>query len=119
MRSRPGPARSIEDIIEIGQELIAQKAALPGQFLAWVEAEFGWQERMARRFMAIANKFGDADRRHIAGLRRPCRWLTYVRWGDIRYHPYIFESRSRPTNKVLRHPNRLCDGAVASGWVCL
>jgi hypothetical protein len=41
--------RTTEDIIEIGNALIRQKNALPGAFHSWIEAEFGWQERMAQR----------------------------------------------------------------------
>ena len=37
--------RTAEDVIEIGNALIRQKKALPGAFHAWIEAEFGWQER--------------------------------------------------------------------------
>jgi hypothetical protein len=35
--------RTTEDIIEIGNALIRQKNALPGEFHSWIEAEFGWQ----------------------------------------------------------------------------
>jgi hypothetical protein len=60
--------RTAEDVIEIGNALIRQKKALPGAFHAWIEAEFGWQERMAQRFMSIATKFGNADRSNLTGL---------------------------------------------------
>jgi hypothetical protein len=51
--------RTIEGIIEVGQDLIAVKEALPhGQFGPWLRAEFGWTERTARNFMAVAEAFG-------------------------------------------------------------
>lgn len=52
--------RSAEDIIEIGRDLIATKEALPhGQFLPWIEAEFGMGEHTARRFMGVARQYSD------------------------------------------------------------
>jgi molecular chaperone DnaK (HSP70) len=51
--------RTIEGIIEVGQDLIQVKEALPhGQFSPWLRAEFGWTERTARNFMAVAEAFG-------------------------------------------------------------
>jgi hypothetical protein len=51
--------RTVEGIIEVGQDLIAVKEALPhGQFGPWLRAEFGWTERTARNFMAVAEAFG-------------------------------------------------------------
>jgi hypothetical protein len=48
----------LEDLIEIGSELLAVKKALGhGRFQAWLDAEFGWGERMARNFMAVAGRF--------------------------------------------------------------
>ncbi len=53
--------RSLGDVIAIGQELILVKQTLPhGQFLLWMEAEFGWQERSARNFISVANRFKSA-----------------------------------------------------------
>src|SRR4051812_9120347 len=50
---------TLENGIKIGQELLAVKEALPhGQFLPWLRAEFGWAERTARNFMAVAEQFG-------------------------------------------------------------
>jgi hypothetical protein len=49
---------TLESAIKIGQELLAVKEALPhGQFLPWLRAEFGWAERTARNFMAVAEQF--------------------------------------------------------------
>jgi hypothetical protein len=60
--------RAVEDIIDIGRALNRQRDALHGSFLPWVDAEFGWQERMAQRFMSIATKFEMANPSHLTGL---------------------------------------------------
>lgn len=53
-------ARSSQDIIEIGLRLIAVKELLPhGQFIPWIEAEFGWSYQSAARFMSVARSFGE------------------------------------------------------------
>lgn len=50
---------TMESAIQIGQELLTVKEALPhGQFLPWLQAEFGWAERTARNFMAVDEQFG-------------------------------------------------------------
>lgn len=52
-------ARTAEDIIEIGRDLIGVKKALGhGHFLKWVEAEFGMSESSALRFQRVAERFG-------------------------------------------------------------
>jgi Protein of unknown function (DUF3102) len=51
--------RVLEDVIEIGRDLIAVKDALPhGQFGPWIRAELGWPERTVRNFMGVAEVFG-------------------------------------------------------------
>lgn len=51
--------RTVEDVIAIGQDLIAVKERLPhGEFGDWIEAEFGMDERVARRFMQVAETYG-------------------------------------------------------------
>jgi Protein of unknown function (DUF3102) len=51
--------RTLEDLVDIGGELLAVKEALGhGRFETWVDAEFGWSPRMARNFMAVATRFG-------------------------------------------------------------
>lgn len=51
--------QTLEDAIAIGQELLEVKKSLPhGQFSAWLPAEIDWTERTARRFMALAQRFG-------------------------------------------------------------
>jgi hypothetical protein len=51
--------KTVEDIIAVGNELLAVKDSLDhGQFGPWLKAEFGWSERSARNFMAVAEQFG-------------------------------------------------------------
>lgn len=58
-RIRETVKRTIEDIIAVGAELLSVKEELPhGQFIPWLRAEFGWTERTARNFMAVAEAFG-------------------------------------------------------------
>jgi hypothetical protein len=58
-RLRDKVKRTIEDIIEVGNDLRAVKDALPhGQFSPWLKTEFGWGERMAENFMSVAERFG-------------------------------------------------------------
>ncbi len=53
-------SRTAEDIIEIGRDLIAVKKALGhGRFLDWIDDEFGMSDQTARRFMHVAEAFGD------------------------------------------------------------
>ena len=48
-----------ESIIEVGRELIEQKRLLGhGNFLPWIEAEFGMSGVSASRFMNVAEQFG-------------------------------------------------------------
>ncbi len=54
--------RAAEDIIAIGQELIAAKGRLPhGQFLAWLATEFEMSGPTALRFMQVAERFSDKN----------------------------------------------------------
>ncbi len=60
-RIRERIKKTVEDIIEVGNDLLAVKEALPhGQFLPWLRAEFGWSERSAQNFMSVAEKFKSA-----------------------------------------------------------
>lgn len=53
--------RAADDIVRIGNELAAVKAALPhGQFGVWLHAEFAWTERTARNMMRVAERFTSA-----------------------------------------------------------
>jgi hypothetical protein len=50
--------RVVGDIIEIGNRLIAVKGRLQhGEWLPWLEREFGWSERGAQNYIAVANAF--------------------------------------------------------------
>ncbi len=54
--------RSLDDVVEIGAELISVKQTLPhGQFRPWLHSEFGWKERSARNFMNVAQRFKSAS----------------------------------------------------------
>jgi hypothetical protein len=58
-RIRKRVKKTVEDIIEVGNDLLAVKEALEhGHFGPWLKAEFGWSERTARNFMAVAEQFG-------------------------------------------------------------
>lgn len=55
--------RTSADIIEIGQRLIAAHGRLQhGDWLPWLDQEFGWSERTAQRFMAVPAAFRKYDR---------------------------------------------------------
>lgn len=52
--------RTGEALIEIGRWLITVKAALAhGQFGPWIDAEFGWSQDTAERFIKVAKAFAD------------------------------------------------------------
>jgi Protein of unknown function (DUF3102) len=58
-RIRQKVQKTIEDIIEVGQELVDVKEAVGhGHFGPWLRAEFGWTERTAQNFMSVAERFG-------------------------------------------------------------
>jgi hypothetical protein len=60
-RIRERVRKTVEDIVEIGNDLLAVKDALPhGQFLPWLKGEFGWSERSAQNFMNVAEQFKSA-----------------------------------------------------------
>jgi hypothetical protein len=48
--------RAVHDIIEIGRRLIEELAG-HGNWLPWLEREFGWSEQTARNYMAVAERF--------------------------------------------------------------
>jgi hypothetical protein len=45
--------RAREDVIEIGRRLHEVHKLLEGKWLAWVDAEFGWSDQTARRFIHV------------------------------------------------------------------
>lgn len=54
--------RTAEDIIVIGQDLMAVKDKLPyGHFVPWLQSEFEMTPRSAQRFMQVAEKFGSRN----------------------------------------------------------
>lgn len=58
-RIRVRMSRTVQDIIEIGRDLIAVKERIGhGNFLPWIEAEFGMAERTARNFMSVSERYG-------------------------------------------------------------
>lgn len=58
-RIREKVKKTLEDIIEVGNDLLSVKDTLPhGAFGDWLRAEFGWTDRTARNFMAVAQHFG-------------------------------------------------------------
>jgi modification methylase len=59
--------RSAADIIAIGCKLAEVKAQLAhGQFLDWLNAEFGWHRCTANRFMQVAEAFSSLEMSQIA-----------------------------------------------------
>jgi hypothetical protein len=53
-------SRTVQDVIEIGRELIAVKNRLGhGNFLPWIDREFKMTDKSAERFMSVAEQFGD------------------------------------------------------------
>ena len=53
--------KTVEDIIEVGNDLLVVKEALQhGQFGPWLKAEFGWSERTAQNFMSVTERFKSA-----------------------------------------------------------
>ena len=53
--------RTAQGIVEVGQKLVEVKQKLGhGRFLDWLEAEFEWTHETARRFMTVAQQFGQS-----------------------------------------------------------
>jgi Protein of unknown function (DUF3102) len=51
--------RIVGDIIEIGQRLIAVRETCEhGEWLSWLDQEFRWSDRTARRFIDVVEAFG-------------------------------------------------------------
>jgi hypothetical protein len=52
--------KSADDIVEIGRDLAEQKERLGhGNFLKWIDTEFGMSERTAQNFMNVSITFGE------------------------------------------------------------
>lgn len=59
VRIRLRMARTAQDIIEIGRDLIAVKERVGhGGFIRWIEAEFGMSDQSAANFMNVVRRFG-------------------------------------------------------------
>jgi hypothetical protein len=59
VRVKTRMSRTAQDIIEIGKDLAAVKEKIGhGNWLPWLDAEFGMGDSTARRLMRVANKFG-------------------------------------------------------------
>src|SRR5581483_6392265 len=57
-RIRERVRRTLEDILQIGSNLLKVKGVLGhGLFSKWLQAEFGWSERSAENFMSVAEHF--------------------------------------------------------------
>jgi hypothetical protein len=60
-RIRERVKKTVEYIMEVGDELLAVKEALEhGQFGPWLKAKFRWSERTAQSFMSVAERFKSA-----------------------------------------------------------
>jgi hypothetical protein len=93
-RIRERVKKTVEDIIEVGNDLLAVKEALEhGQFGPWLKAEFGWSERTAQNVMSVCGRAGHAGQEEGQGLKTKCSALTNRRRANVHHdeHP-----RSRP-----------------------
>jgi len=58
--------RTAEDIIAIGHDLIEVKERLGhGQFIPWLQSEFGMSRQTAHDFIRVAERFGDKCRKFL------------------------------------------------------
>ena len=56
---KPHLKRAAEDIFVIGRELSAIKEKFPhGEYVRWLDIEFGLSDRMAQRFMGVYARLG-------------------------------------------------------------
>jgi hypothetical protein len=83
--------RAVQDIIEIGRRLTEAKKILGwGNWLPWLEREFGWSERTAQNFMRVAEL---AESATVADLNVDLRGLYLLASPSIRErHPEIIEA---------------------------
>ena len=78
-RIRQMVQRTLQDLIVVGNNLLAVKAALPrGSFGPWLRAEFGWSERTERRTCMTVAQPSDPKRKSLpicrSTRRRPTCW---------------------------------------------
>lgn len=72
--------RTGESIIEIGRTLIDVKDRIGhGHFGAWLDEEFGWSDRTARRFMSVAETFDQIGH----GVRFEAKALYALASGNV------------------------------------
>ena len=83
--------RAVQNIIEIGRRLTeAKKIVGWGNWLPWLEREFGWSERTAQNFMQVAEL---AESATVADLLVDFRGLYLLASPAIRNrHPEIIEA---------------------------
>ena len=63
-RIRQMVKQTLEDLLAIGEELLAVKEALPhGSFGPWLRQEFGWTERTARNFELLDRGWRECEYR--------------------------------------------------------
>jgi len=68
--------RLCDDLVGMGRDLLDVKDSLPrGQFHIWLKAEFGWSERTARNYMALADTFGHLNPATLAGSEPTALYL--------------------------------------------
>jgi hypothetical protein len=59
VRIRERMKRTVEDVIQIGRDLIKVKAVLGhGVFGKWLKTELGWSHKTSERFVSVAETFG-------------------------------------------------------------
>jgi hypothetical protein len=68
-------ARTVENIIAIGRHLTEVRDQYPGEWLAWLEAEFSWSDQTARRYMHVYDLSRDARLNTCVELDLPLRVL--------------------------------------------
>jgi hypothetical protein len=69
--------RTAQDIIEIGEKLIEVKERLPhGAFGGWLDVEFEWSDRTARKYMSIADAF--SNRKNSSDLVMSFETMAYL-----------------------------------------
>jgi hypothetical protein len=56
LKIRQCERRAVEDLITIGQELMAVKAIMPDKFTEWIDGEFGYSNGSAHDFMNMARR---------------------------------------------------------------
>ena len=80
IRNLVGVARTC--IIEIGRELIAAKAQVGhGDWMPWLEEEFGWSVRTADNYMLVSRKF--AGLANLDGLEITGEALVVLSGRDV------------------------------------